>query len=155
MVGKTKTQNAADRQRMKIMAEIPCIPCMVDGKKAVPATVQHRTDCGRRMEDEHQQTYRSCPWHHLGEVPPGYRGSISRATLRHGPSIAHDRRTFAYVYGTEEELVMLQDALIRMVESANRRGEYLTTGTLRRLTKMLHREIVTGVSPVAAEVYTA
>ena len=141
MVGKTKTQNAADKRRFEAMSEIGCIPCMIGGWDGVPATTQHVTEAGRRLNDEHQQTYRSCQWHHLGKFDDPVR-SIRAATKIYGPSFERNKRAFAERYGTERQLIQIQDALVRMYFRAHEKGEYLPAPELTRLTNGLYREIV-------------
>lgn len=149
MVGRTKPMNKADKERMEVMQEICCIPCMIQGWPGVRATTQHCTSCGRRYEDEHQVTYRSCEWHHLGYPPHGCKGKVSRATKQYGPSLAHEKLAFALHYGAELQLVQIQDALIRIILSARRRGAYLPETEQAKVVQELHSEIVLGVSPTA------
>lgn len=147
MVGKTASQTKADQARMAAMSGIDCIPCMIDGWDDVPATVQHVTEVGRRLEDEHQHTYRSCAWHHLGEPPPQANGSPSAAAKMYGPSFKHNPREFAEHYGSERQLVQIQTALVRMQDRENQRGRYLTSAKIGRLAIALHAELVLGKSP--------
>ena len=147
MVGATKSQTKADTIRLSTLSDIGCIPCLIKGWPDVPATIQHVTDCGRRAEDEHQETYGSCEWHHLGVLPSSAFGSIDRATKALGPSFHHNKKAFEYRYGPETKLVKIADALVRMVWRACEKGEYINGAEKAKLTKALYKEIVLGIPP--------
>ncbi len=145
MVGKTKYQTKADVKRLSGVGQMGCLPCMIDGWNDVQATVQHITEGSVRLEDEHQMTYPSCPWHHQGKVPDKFRGAVRLATRRVGPSFARNKRDFAKRYGAERELVHITDALLRVIDSEWRRGCYLGPAALGKVAVELHREIVLGL----------
>jgi hypothetical protein len=144
MVGRTKHINGSDRSRLDMIGDLGCLPCRIDGVEAnIPITRQHVTNGGRRMPDQHQNTYGACQWHHLGVVPEWYGGSVERATQMHGPSFEHNKGAFAARYGMESELVKIQDALIRIAQMERDKGCYLPNEEISRLVRDLHREIVT------------
>lgn len=153
MVGKTKHKTKADEQRMDVITEIGCIICLTQGRDFVPCTVHHITDTGHRVEDEHQNTVGLCPWHHQGEIPGIYKGSISLTTRKHGPSLEHDARAFTERYGNQEELVLMQNALIRVWEGETKKGGYLSGRELVRLARLLHLEIVGGQLPKLNQIH--
>jgi len=140
MVGHTEKQTRDEAARMTAMSYQGCIPCMIDRWNDVPATVQHVTDGGRRLG--HRDTYKSCPWHHLGQVDEAFYGSVKRMTEVRGPSFAHDKPAFEARYGSELELVQIQDALVREYWRAWHRGEFIPPAQMGRLAVLLHAEIV-------------
>ena len=147
MVGKTTVQNAADRARFASMSEIPCIPCMISWWPSIPAEVQHVTEAGRRLENEHQNTYKMCEYHHRGVNPNGRYKNARDCEKARGPSFARSKADFIKRYGDEADLVQIQDALIRIVDGARDKGEYLTDMKLMAITCELHREIVQKIPP--------
>jgi len=147
MVGKTKHQTVSDQIRLSILAEMPCIPCMIDRVFGVPSTIQHVTDCGRRYADQHQATYPSCEWHHLGLVNEAFAGSIRLFTEARGPSLFHSKKSFLRQYGQEVELIQIADALVRHVRRQRSRQTEPTPTELGHLCVALHREIVMGIKP--------
>lgn len=143
MVGRTQARVIADQIRLTTLFEIGCIPCMIDGMDGEPATIQHVTSCGRRLEDQHQKTYSACAWHHLGHVPDFVsRNNVELATQMLGPSLAHQRRPYRDRYGTEADLIMIADGLVRMVRGASKRGEFLTQREIGELCRAMHAELV-------------
>ena len=145
MVGKTKYKTKADEKRLSGVSQMGCLPCMIDGWNDVPATVQHITEGGVRLEDEHQKTYPSCPWHHQAYPPESCHGSSRLARRKFGPSFANNKRNFAERYGSERDLVQITDALLRVIDSEWRRGCYLGPAALGKVAVELHREIVLGL----------
>jgi hypothetical protein len=129
MVGPTPAKSKAERERLAAVSSLPCLPCLIDGFPAVPATVQHVVEARKRLGD-----FFSYP-------------NVDKLTARYGPSLALDRREFATRYGSERQLVAITDALIRMRESSLKRGEFLTQRELVRIAGELHAEIVLGISP--------
>jgi hypothetical protein len=143
MVGRTKHINGSDRNRLDLIGELGCIPCRIDGVEAnIPVTRQHVTDAGRRLPDQHQNTYGACRWHHLGEPPEWYGGSVSIATEMLGPSFAHDKNAYAVRYGMELELVWIQDSLIRIAEKEHQQGAYLADEEIGWIIRSLHLEML-------------
>jgi hypothetical protein len=141
MVGPTPAKSKAERERLAAVSSLPCLPCLIDGFPAVPATVQHVVEARKRLGDFF--SYPSCPWHHQA----GMSGNVDKLTARYGPSLALDRREFATRYGSERQLVAITDALIRMRESSLKRGEFLTQRELVKIAGELHAEIVLWISP--------
>lgn len=144
MVGATKTQSKADRDRFSCFEEIGCIPHWITGWAALPQA-QHRTSGGRRLEDEHQHTYPCCPWHHQGLCFDGK--TVGQMRDQYGPSFAHHKSEYLLTYGTEEELEHITDAAVRRILSNRRQGLYLPEGNVGALIRELHREIVKGEKP--------
>ncbi len=147
MVGATKSQNKSDRLRLATISQIGCVPCMIDGWDGALCTIQHVTEGGRRLDDEHQMTYGSCEWHHLGIKPRDFGGSMHHAEKKYGPSFARNKRDFMCRYGTERELIQVQDALIRAYMKAHREARVMSSAALGKFARELFAEIVMGKSP--------
>lgn len=144
MVGKTKHQIKADEARMSAIVEICCIACAIEGRPGVPCQVHHMLN-GYRLG--HQYSIGLCPWHHEGDTPAGCNGSVELATKRYGPSLERNSRAFHARYGDDDELLIIQDAAIRISERAKQRGEYMPDFEMCDLVRMLWREVVMGKSP--------
>jgi hypothetical protein len=107
MHSKAKRATKAERKRMDQFRDVGCIPCRIEGKYR-PTTVQHVVTCGRR--EGHGATYGSCEWHHQGI--PVLGKSVAELTELLGPSLALDAREFHKRYGTEGQLVAMQNLLL-------------------------------------------
>ena len=151
MVGKAKHRTKVDDKRFEALQEIGCIACAIDGTGGVPCDIDHLLN-GYRFEDEHRHTLGLDPWHHRGIVPEHCCGSVGEATKCHGPSRRHNSKAFHERYGSDAELMQIQDALIRERERAAKRGEFLPARTFAKLARLLHREIVLRQSPTENEV---
>ena len=139
MVGQTAPRTTADNERLDIITEIGCLPCLLNGWSE-SATVQHVTEGGRRLG--HQSTYGGCPYHHLGNRPDGYSGPMNESFEEwYGPSFARNKQAFISRYGPERLLIQVTDALVRIVQSARRRGEYLPNYEIQKLAVQIHTEL--------------
>jgi len=114
---------ADDRERFQLMRELGCVVSSVYcGKPGTPGQVRPLVAGGRRMG--HQATICLHPWYHQGQPPAvRYAGAIvqltaDQATTRYGPSLALDRPAFEHRFGTELELLEMQDALIEAYRRA-------------------------------------
>ena len=117
MVGKTKPITRLDEMRFRVIQEyMGCVCCAIElhdaGMEDISlTTIEHVTDRGRRLEDEHQATIGLCPWHHLGVPWSGISGSDMVNIL--GPSLANGRKTFEESFGDEVHVLLaLQDEII-------------------------------------------
>jgi len=91
---------------MSLIPEIGCLACATSGKYRL-AQVHHIVETNRLG---HAATIGLCPWHHMGQL--GESGSVALF----GPSLAENKRDFVALYGTERELLELQDSLILAFE---------------------------------------
>jgi hypothetical protein len=109
MVGKTKPMTVRDKRRMDTIAKhCGCLPCLLMGWPDVQTSIEHVTNRGRRMEDQHQWTIGLCAWHHFGE------GGLEMAV---GPSLALGRRVFEEHFGDElKVLVPTQDFMLSLFD---------------------------------------
>ena len=83
---------AAQRRRWSMVADLGCLPCLMDGNPGTPATISHCHDHGYRG---HDRVYPACPVHHLAtHAVPGIPN-------RHATPIE-----FAARYGTDDDLYL-------------------------------------------------
>ena len=98
-----KKPNKRQLRRMHILkAEIGCLACLQGGEFR-EADYHHAYNKPEGVE-AHEWGYPLCPWHHRG--------------IGYGPGvpIAHSRKRFAAMYGTEAELVTIADQLVAEFE---------------------------------------
>ena len=110
MVGRSKPATVSEKKRMSLIKEQAwCIPCILNWTPNRPeTTIQHVVEGGKRLG--HDQSYGCCGWHHLGIQPE----TMTRHEAQHffGPSLAHGKRPFEVIWGSERNLVILQDLLL-------------------------------------------
>lgn len=143
MVGRTLSFTQADELRFKMIYEVGCLPSSIKGWPGTQCEVHHLLSGQKRRG--HRYTIGLSPWHHQGKV--GAFKTIDAATRGLGPSMALNSRAFHEYFGTDDQLLMIQDAAIRMVKSAFKRGEYLPPHEIGRLVVLLWKEIVKGQTP--------
>ena len=105
MVGKTQPATKAEAERMhQVKYYTGCIPCLLSPRPIlnVHATVQHVKEGNKRLG--HQYTYAVCGYHHFGHNPKMF-----------GPSLALNSREYAEVFGTERQLVSVQDFALSLL----------------------------------------
>lgn len=106
------TARKADRRRWGIMQEIGCIPCILEDelrgeikRRGTPPDMDHLVE-GYRLG--HAYTYSACPYHHRG-VPPSETSRIFQLRSVLGPSKAIQARAYHSRYGTDYELLLIQE----------------------------------------------
>lgn len=124
-MGPTDKITAAHRARFAAMQAIGCVICTVYFEApGTPGQVHHLLSGGKRIG--HDATIYLHPWFHAGEPPTTRRGGVVRqqtiaeATKLYGPSLAHDRPAFEARFGTEQELLEMQNDLIAVYERCER-----------------------------------
>lgn len=102
--------------------EIGCILCRLMGKRPLPAEKHHLLTTGlhgngkRRGERE---TIGACGFHHRGQAAVGTHMARTLRAEGYGPSLADEPRKFRERFGTDDELLALQDNLIEAWEKGN------------------------------------
>jgi hypothetical protein len=115
----SKPANDPEKRRMAQVAELGCLCCRQltyltpkIGEWA-PAEVHHLLDGGQRRG--HLFTIGLCAWHHRGVLRYGYcRQGMDE---EFGPSLAHGTRPFRERWGTDEQLLAMQNRLIELLEA--------------------------------------
>ena len=113
----TQPINHEHRRRFDVLRELGCVVSTVFFQQpGTPGQVHHLLSGGRRIG--HEATICLHPWYHQGEPPFVKRfGRLvqlraDEATQCYGPSLALDRPAFEARFGTEHELLEMQNALI-------------------------------------------
>lgn len=116
-MGPTATPTAADRQRFQAMQELGCLISFVfRNRPHTVGEVHHLVEGGRRLG--HQQTLYLHPWYHRGVPPMVWEGarmvqlSAVDAGLRYGPSMALHPAEFRQQYGSQQDLLAMQNELV-------------------------------------------
>lgn len=114
----TGKPTTAEAQRIYALAHSRCLACTMN-KTALGnqlwiapfegSDVHHLLSGGTRRG--HSDTVALCPWHHRGVAPNGL--SVANATAFYGPSLARNPRGFHEFYGTDADLLALQNRMLR------------------------------------------
>lgn len=109
---KAKGPTKAECARMGTIKRMQCLACRINGERGMPSAyiegcdAHHLLSGGRRIG--HAATIALCPWHHRGVKP--YDGMTdAQATEYFGPSLAHGSKPFREAYGTDGELLAMQE----------------------------------------------
>ena len=116
MVGKTRKATAKQKKRMETIKVLGCVACLLDGVLDRHATVHHILAGGigsKRLG--HDFTIGLCDWHHQATCNRGL--SLSAMCSKWGPSLAHSPRKFVEQYGSERELLEIQNFILGAFES--------------------------------------
>lgn len=104
----TGNPTKAQQARFDALREIGCICCWnFAGYYSVPE-IHHITSGFKRHG--HDESLSLCPWHHRGIVHQGVDEWKMKQAL--GPSLAHGKREFVRVFGTERQLLETVNAMI-------------------------------------------
>jgi hypothetical protein len=110
--GKPTTDEA---RRLVTIKALGCICCMLNRQMGMatayygPCDAHHLLSGGRRRG--HECTIGLCDWHHEAKPPYDAMGAwVAIATF--GPSVATGSKPFHAMYGTDDELLEFQDALL-------------------------------------------
>ncbi len=135
VVGKTKPANAREKRRMDTIAKhCGCLPCLLMGWPDVHTSIEHVTDRGRRLPEEHRHTIGLCTWHHFGHR----RGKMSRQRMsgEFGPPLTWGRTIFEEHFGDEVHvLVPTQDFMLQLFDE-NPWPEYAVPRHVARLVRI-------------------
>lgn len=107
-----------DQRRYERLHVIGCIACVLGGHLACgKVEMHHLVDKGyRKHSGGNQATIPLGAWHHRGEPFMNTTGSQMR--MKFGPSMFHEAKEFARVFGTQRELL----ARINEMLSEGKRG---------------------------------
>ena len=108
---KTKPRNKAEQRRFDAMKEMGvCIACYLRGAKGYNHIEIHHLLSGNKRIG-HMATVSLCVWHHRGLHHWGSQGA--RDVL--GPSLAHGSKPFRAEFGSDAELLAIQNEMLGVV----------------------------------------
>lgn len=107
--GSGKSITAAQAERFGQIKAGRCLACWRRGIVTIGCDAHHLLSGGRRIG--HEASIALCRWHHAGypfdgETPP-------RMHMLYGPSLMCGSKTFRAAYGTDDELLALQERMLR------------------------------------------
>jgi hypothetical protein len=99
--------NSRDSKRYDALRELGCIACRQESTAIgtlLPVEVHHLVDKGyRKHSGGNQATIPLCHWHHRGE--PIMNHSVTWMRGMFGPSMFHESKEFARIYGSQRTLL--------------------------------------------------
>ena len=116
----TGTPTRAQSARLETVKRLGCICCMLNREISKPTAyfgpcdAHHLLSGGRRRG--HDFTIGLCKWHHQAEPPYSSMGMVQAIEL-FGPTVASGSKPFHGLYGTDDELLEFQDALLALHQS--------------------------------------
>ncbi len=111
-----KAMTPAERERVTAAKEGPCIPCLVWARAGrmpladVSMVNQYDHSKSGNIRRGHGKGFASCLWHHQRRVSCDW--SHARMRAHFGPSLMDGSRLFHDTYGSDDELIALQDELL-------------------------------------------
>ena len=107
----------AEQARFDKMKDgVQCVACYQRGiVKSGYIEIHHLLSGNKRIG--HMATVSLCPWHHRGVVY-GDGMSIAQAKELYGPSLANGSKPFRTEFGTDAELLAIQNALLEGTDGA-------------------------------------
>lgn len=111
MVGRTKRASLSEKERMGLIKGIGCIACLLKNWPDVQCEVHHVVEGRKRLG--HRHTMGLCLWHHRGEIDADTGYTLQQMGGLLGPSLAHGSYEFGEVFGTQAQLVEVQDYIIQ------------------------------------------
>ena len=112
----TGNRTKAEQARFDKIKEMGiCMACYQDGNKEPQYVDIHHFLSGNKRIG-HIATAGLCEWHHRGITPP--RLTIANMTESNGPSLAYGSKPFRARYGTDKELLALQNEFLGVTDVA-------------------------------------
>ena len=117
----TGNATVAESARIVLVKRLGCICCMLNRQMGIPTAffgpceAHHLLSGGRRRG--HDATIGLCRWHHQAVRP--YEAMTTDETVeRFGPGVATGSKPFHAMYGTDDELLEFQNALLALAAEA-------------------------------------
>jgi hypothetical protein len=104
------------------LREIGCICCRLVGKRPMPAEKHHTLTTGLHGNGKRRGekfVLGLCSYHHRSAAAVGTVMARSLKEQGYGPSLADEPRAFRARFGTDNELLELQDKLIEAWQKGN------------------------------------
>lgn len=113
----TEKATVAESARIVLVKKLGCICCTLNREQGMPTAffgpceAHHLLSGGRRRG--HNCTIGLCRWHHQAVRP--YEAMTTDETVeRFGPGVATGSKPFHAMYGTDDELLEFQEALLAL-----------------------------------------
>lgn len=107
--GSSERVTAAQAERFGHIKAGRCVACWKRGMVTIGCDAHHLLSGGRRIG--HEASVALCLWHHRGHPLPGVTPPQMR--FQYGPSLMDGSKTFRAAYGTDAELLELQEQMLR------------------------------------------
>lgn len=111
-----RPMTAAESERVEAAKTTACIPCLVWARlgrmpmEHVATCVGYDHSKSGNIRRGHDKGFGSCNWHHQRLLPTGW--TFAGMTEHFGPSLMDGSRLFHDTYGSDDELIALQDELL-------------------------------------------
>lgn len=110
----TNTPTRAESARMSAIKDGPCVCCEQIGMPSYCPEIHHLLSGNKRRG--HRFTVGLCAWHHRSVLADGY--TKSSMTAIYGPSLADGSKPFREKFGSDDELLAIQDQLLEGKKAA-------------------------------------
>ena len=96
-----------------------CIPCLVWARAGnmplehVARVCQYDHSKRGNIRRGHDKGFASCLWHHQGRIEKPEHWTHKTMRAHFGPSLMDGSRLFRETYGTDDELIALQDEVLQ------------------------------------------
>ncbi len=115
MMKRAKKPTKSEAERMDRVKNGPCLACQIWGKSTkMTVEVHHQTKHGRTLG--HAFTVGLCHFHHQAKLLPRGFDSRKAAAAEFGPSYADGREPWEKEFGTDEELLTMQNLLLERLK---------------------------------------
>jgi len=117
MQGKNRTK--AESRRFDQIQQRGCVPCYLEAKLQERKWVPEPCDIHHTEGQNHAMTYGNCPWHHRGLRK--FELDLLEMQNKFGPSLARNPARYRARYGTEDDLLAIQNRmLVKSIEELAR-----------------------------------
>lgn len=107
--GSAMAMTSAQEARIVVVKEGRCVACWLDGRVTLGCDAHHLLSGGQRIG--HEATVALCTWHHRGMPFEGWTPRMMTAEF--GPSLANGSKPFRHRYGSDQDLLALQERMLR------------------------------------------
>ncbi|MFN7782273.1 MAG: Ref family recombination enhancement nuclease [Lysobacterales bacterium] len=108
-LGSSERITAAQAERFGQIKAGRCVACWKRGIVTIGCDAHHLLSGGRRIG--HEASVALCVWHHRGHPFDGVTPPQMR--FQYGPSLMDGSKAFRAAYGTDAELLELQERMLR------------------------------------------
>lgn len=117
-----KPMTTSELSRVMDAKFLQCIPCLVRARAGLMPMSNVATCCeydhskSGNIRRGHGQGFASCSWHHRRIVGEGW--TFAQMTEHFGPSLLDGSRLFHETYGSDDELIAIQNEILGIGEAA-------------------------------------